>query len=70
MTPVFLGLIYRLLHFQKTQEEWRVVFYVVAAFDLFGAIVFAIFCRGELEPWSRDPDEEDIVKSSTLAFMS
>ncbi|XP_060073733.1 sialin-like [Ylistrum balloti] len=37
-----------------TPEEWRNVFYVCAAFDLFGALVFGMFGVGELEPWARD----------------
>ena len=39
---------------QKTQEEWRNVFYVCAAFDLFGAIVYGLFSSGEIQSWSRD----------------
>ncbi|OWF55374.1 sialin-like isoform X2 [Mizuhopecten yessoensis] len=51
-----------------TQAEWRNVFYVCAAFDLFGALVFGMFGSGELEPWARDPDDDkqidDVVMTS------
>ncbi|XP_069110968.1 sialin-like isoform X2 [Argopecten irradians] len=44
-----------------TPEEWRNVFYVCAAFDLFGALVFGMFGSGELEPWARDEDYDKQV---------
>ncbi|KAK3104920.1 hypothetical protein FSP39_013216 [Pinctada imbricata] len=45
----------------KTQEEWRSVFYVCAAFDLFGAIVFGVFASGELQPWAEDKIELVVI---------
>ncbi|XP_033764213.1 sialin-like [Pecten maximus] len=52
-----------------TPEEWRNVFYVCAAFDLFGALVFGMFGSGELEPWARDDDYDkqiDAVISTNI----
>ena len=43
---------------QKTQAEWRNVFYVCGGFTLFGAIVFGGFARTDTEPWARDPDDD------------
>ena len=40
-----------MFHFQGTQAEWRVVFYLAAAIYLFGAIFFGIFAAGEIQPW-------------------
>ncbi|XP_060073734.1 sialin-like [Ylistrum balloti] len=37
-----------------TSEEWRMVFYVCAALDLFGALIFGLFVSGEIESWARD----------------
>ena len=42
--------------FQNTQQEWRNVFYVCAAFDVLGIIVFGLFASGEMQEWARDPD--------------
>ena len=44
-------------HGQKTQAEWRNVFYVCGGFTLFGAIVFGGFAKTDTEPWARDPDD-------------
>jgi len=37
----------------KTREQWQQVFYVAAGFYVFGAIFFAIFASGEVQPWAR-----------------
>ncbi|ESO85177.1 hypothetical protein LOTGIDRAFT_167964 [Lottia gigantea] len=36
----------------KSQEEWRIVFYVCGGFCLLGAVVFGFFARTDLEPWA------------------
>ncbi|CAG5136557.1 unnamed protein product, partial [Candidula unifasciata] len=41
----------------KTQDEWRNVFYICAGMCLFGAIFFGLFAKGELEPWAAMPEE-------------
>ncbi|KAL4224592.1 hypothetical protein ACF0H5_015291 [Mactra antiquata] len=38
------------------QEEWRQVFYLAAAVDVFGAIVFIICCDIHVQPWARNHD--------------
>lgn len=44
--------------FQNTQTEWRNVFYVCAAFDVLGIIVFGLFASGEMQGWARDPRDD------------
>ena len=44
--------------FQNTQAEWRNVFYVCAAFDVLGIIVFGLFASGEMQGWARDPRDD------------
>ncbi|XP_030627244.1 sialin [Chanos chanos] len=36
----------------NTIEEWRIVFYISAAINLFGAIFFTLFGRGGVQPWA------------------
>ena len=48
--------------FQKTQEQWRDVFYVCGGFCLLGGVVFGCFARTDLEPWARDPETLDANK--------
>ncbi|KAK6174796.1 hypothetical protein SNE40_013375 [Patella caerulea] len=44
----------------KTQEEWRNVFYVCGGVCLLGATVFGLFARTDLEPWAAEPVEHEI----------
>ncbi|XP_046559193.1 uncharacterized transporter slc-17.2-like isoform X1 [Haliotis rubra] len=44
----------------KTQEEWRNVFYVCAGFCVIGIVVFGTMARGELQPWAVDKVEVDV----------
>ncbi|XP_022337131.2 sialin-like [Crassostrea virginica] len=41
----------------KSQSEWRYVFFVCAGFDLFGAIVYGLFGSGTIQDWARDEVE-------------
>ncbi|XP_071109883.1 uncharacterized transporter slc-17.2-like [Haliotis cracherodii] len=41
----------------KTQEEWRNVFYVCGGFCVLGTVVFGTQARGELQPWAVDQVE-------------
>ncbi|XP_076472601.1 sialin-like [Babylonia areolata] len=41
----------------RTQEEWRNVFYVCGGFTLLGAIVFGGFAQTDTEPWNSVPME-------------
>ncbi|KAK6165948.1 hypothetical protein SNE40_022752 [Patella caerulea] len=37
---------------EDTAEEWKGVFWIVAALNVVGAIIFAIFAQGEIQPWA------------------
>jgi hypothetical protein len=51
-------------HFQKTREEWQIVFYICAGFYAVGAIFYSIFGTGVEQPWAQDPeDREDSLKA-------
>ncbi|CAC5356926.1 SLC17A5 [Mytilus coruscus] len=45
-----------------TQEEWRNVFYVCAAFCVVGMVVFGFFSSGEIQEWAKDRKEIIIEK--------
>ncbi|XP_048752020.2 sialin-like [Ostrea edulis] len=49
----------------KSQSEWRYVFFVCAGFDLFGAIVFGLFASGTIQDWARDEVEIEVKISKT-----
>ncbi|XP_053378553.1 sialin-like [Mercenaria mercenaria] len=53
-TPFVIGIITE----DKTQEQWKTVFYITAAVYTFGAIIFVMFGSGELQHWARDEKEE------------
>ncbi|KAM6460054.1 sialin isoform 1-T1 [Liasis olivaceus] len=36
----------------NTIGEWQIVFYIAGAINLFGAIFFALFSSGEIQPWA------------------
>ncbi|XP_067659166.1 uncharacterized transporter slc-17.2-like [Haliotis asinina] len=42
----------------KTQEEWRNVFYVCAGFCVLGTVVFGTMAQGDPQPWAGDKMEE------------
>ncbi|XP_064611528.1 sialin-like [Liolophura sinensis] len=42
----------------KTQGEWQKVFFLCAGFAFFGAIIFGIFARGEVQHWARISADE------------
>ncbi|KAK7093243.1 sialin-like [Littorina saxatilis] len=55
----------------KTQEEWRSVFYVCGAFTLFGAVVFGAFAVTDVEPWAKVPDVAvDDVKNLEIQVVA
>uniref|UniRef100_A0A665TKK1 Sialin n=1 Tax=Echeneis naucrates TaxID=173247 RepID=A0A665TKK1_ECHNA len=39
---------------QNTIEEWQTVFYIAAAINLFGALVYTLCGRGTVQPWGQD----------------
>ncbi|XP_063409935.1 sialin-like isoform X1 [Mytilus trossulus] len=47
-----------------TQGEWRNVFYVCAAFNVLGILVYGCFSRGEIQEWAKDEDEIVIEKQN------
>ncbi|XP_052772253.1 sialin-like [Mya arenaria] len=54
LSPVVAGILTE----DKTREQWQKVFYVAAAFYVFGAIFYAIFASGTVQPWARKEIEE------------
>ena len=53
---------------QGTQEEWMLVFIIVAAINIIGAIVFFIFASGEVQDWALPPmhSKDQIVSVVTV----
>ncbi|XP_048247781.1 uncharacterized transporter slc-17.2-like [Haliotis rufescens] len=48
---------------EHTQQEWRIVFFLVAGFNIVGGLVFVVFAKGEELDWAKDtpavtPDAE------------
>ncbi|XP_067658752.1 uncharacterized transporter slc-17.2-like [Haliotis asinina] len=55
----------------KTQEEWRNVFYVCAGFCALGTLVFGTLARGEVQPWAMDQVDVDVeVKAQEVPSVS
>ncbi|KAK5908782.1 hypothetical protein CgunFtcFv8_016811 [Champsocephalus gunnari] len=51
--PGMVGpVIARTLTQQNTIEEWQTVFYIAAGINLFGATVYTLFGRGDVQPWA------------------
>ncbi|XP_058032281.1 sialin isoform X4 [Ahaetulla prasina] len=51
--PGMVGpLVAKALTHSNTIEEWRNVFYIASALNLFGAIFFALFSSGEVQNWA------------------
>ena len=43
---------------QKTQAQWRVVFFISAAISTFGAVFYALAGSGEIQPWAMETAEK------------
>lgn len=54
--------------YQRSQEEWRTVFYVCAGFDVLGALVFGFFSSGELQTWAQDTQEDKIETAEHIEY--
>ncbi|XP_046375135.2 uncharacterized transporter slc-17.2-like [Haliotis rufescens] len=54
----------------KTQEEWRNVFYVCGGFCVLGTVVFGTQARGELQPWAVDQVEVIVGESKDVPTVS
>ncbi|XP_066109771.1 sialin isoform X2 [Saccopteryx bilineata] len=39
---------------ENTIREWQTVFWITAAINVFGAIFFTLFCKGEVQNWALD----------------
>ncbi|XP_054263377.1 vesicular glutamate transporter 1-like [Macrosteles quadrilineatus] len=50
----------------RTEQEWKLVFYVASAIYLFGALFYAIFASGERQSWAIDKDP----KISTVTYKN
>ncbi|XP_068597826.1 sialin-like [Brachionichthys hirsutus] len=51
--PGMVGpVIARSLTKHNTLEEWRSVFYIAAAINVFGAAIYTAFSRGDVQPWA------------------
>lgn len=37
---------------QNTLEEWQSVFYIAAAINVLGALVYTLFGEGKVQPWA------------------
>jgi len=51
---------------QQTVEAWRTVFFMGAAVYTFGAIVYAIFGSGEIQPWAMPKMTEELQALSDV----
>ncbi|XP_046577943.1 uncharacterized transporter slc-17.2-like [Haliotis rubra] len=54
----------------KTQEEWRNMFYVCGGFCLLGAVVFGTLAQGELQPWAVDNVEIIVEEGKDVTDVS
>ncbi|XP_043536414.1 sialin isoform X1 [Chiloscyllium plagiosum] len=51
--PGMVGpVIAKTLTYSHTIAQWRTVFYIAAAIDIFGAVFFTIFGKGEIQSWA------------------
>lgn len=50
----------------NTAEEWRSVFFVCAAVAIFGAVVFGIFAKGEVQPWAKDKETSNEISVNNM----
>lgn len=59
--PHLRWIIQFLLSFQALQSEWRVVFWVTAAFQIAQLVIFACFGSAKVQPWN-SPQDADAQK--------
>lgn len=38
--------------------EWKIVFFIAAAFYFFGNLIFVIFGKAAIQPWNEPKDEQ------------
>lgn len=51
---------------QNTREEWLIVFIVVSGFNIFGAVIFALFASGEVQMWALPPKSDSVDHSPVV----
>lgn len=44
----------------KLYGQWQIIFGIIAFSYVFGAIVFVIFGKGELQPWNNPPEKNGV----------
>uniref|UniRef100_A0A023ET50 Sialin n=1 Tax=Aedes albopictus TaxID=7160 RepID=A0A023ET50_AEDAL len=54
VSPILTGYITS----NKSDDEWRVVFYIAAGIYLIGCVIYWIWASGELQPWSIEAQEK------------
>lgn len=64
VSPVIVGA----LTTHGTKQEWQAVFYISAGFFIFGGVIFAIFARGEIQPWA-DPIKAQVLLVNDVASV-
>lgn len=51
-------------HFEQTDGEWKIIFFITSGIYLFGAIVYWFWAQGEVQPWAiQEIEPEDSRKS-------
>lgn len=55
VSPIITGY----LTVNKTDDEWRVVFYIAAGIYLIGCLIYWFWASGELQPWSIEAKERE-----------
>ncbi|BFZ02035.1 hypothetical protein BsWGS_05074 [Bradybaena similaris] len=45
--------------FDKTQEQWQVMFYIVAALSVVGGLVFLFLGKASVQDWAKPPDKHN-----------
>ena len=49
----------------KSQDEWRIIFYISGAIYILGCIVYWIWCEGTVQPWAVQTSKAEDEKKST-----
>lgn len=47
--------------FQNTYGQWQIIFGIVAASYLVGALSFLLFGKGELQSWNNPPEKNGVA---------
>ncbi|XP_044011040.1 sialin-like [Aphidius gifuensis] len=65
ISPVLTGYIVT----NKTAEEWRIVFIIIAVFYIIGAFIFAIFASGKKQKWADNSNKQNAVSYYNSAMV-